>query len=262
MSDIIIDFYETFPLPKQIVINPTEDKEILEEYLKVPVITPVKGDIKKILNMSNQNAEVILNEKIELIKKDESEKEKAISSLQELLGIPSVNRIELFDNSHLFGTYYVGGMVVFENFTPKRNEYRKFKISTDVKDDLSAMKEVIYRRYYRVLLENLAKPDLIIVDGGELQINAVKEVLSSLNLAIPLMGLKKDEHHHTNVIVTETLEEKPLPKDNKLFLYLTKMQDEVHRYAITYHRSIKSKGSMASILENISGIGEKDENSF
>lgn len=253
----IIDFYETFPLPKQIVINPTEDKEILEEYLKVPVITPVKGDIKKILNMSNQNAEVILNEKIELIKKDESEKEKAISSLQELLGIPSVNRIELFDNSHLFGTYYVGGMVVFENFTPKRNEYRKFKISTDVKDDLSAMKEVIYRRYYRVLLENLPKPDLIIVDGGELQINAVKEVLSSLNLAIPLMGLKKDEHHHTNVIVTETLEEKPLPKDNKLFLYLTKMQDEVHRYAITYHRSIKSKGSMASILENISGIGEK-----
>ena len=187
----IIDFYETFPLPKQIVINPTEDKEILEEYLKVPVITPVKGDIKKILNMSNQNAEVILNEKIELIKKDESEKEKAISSLQELLGIPSVNRIELFDNSHLFGTYYVGGMVVFENFTPKRNEYRKFKISTDVKDDLSAMKEVIYRRYYRVLLENLPKPDLIIVDGGELQINAVKEVLSSLNLAIPLMGLKK-----------------------------------------------------------------------
>ena len=168
-----------------------------------------------------------------------------------------LNRIELFDNSHLFGTYYVGAMVVFEGFEPKKSEYRKYKISIDVKDDLSAMKEVIYRRYYRVLLDGLKKPDLIIVDGGELQVNATKEILDSLNLDIKVIGLKKDDHHRTNSIIDSNLDEIKLPKDNNLFLYLTKMQDEVHRYVITYHRNIKQKGGLSSILENVSGIGDK-----
>ncbi|MDD5979917.1 MAG: excinuclease ABC subunit C, partial [bacterium] len=167
------------------------------------------------------------------------------------------DRIELFDNSHLFGTFYVGGMVVYKNMEPARKEYRKYKISTDVKDDLSAMKEVIYRRYYKVLLEDLEKPDLIIVDGGELQVNATKEVLDSLNIPIKVIGLKKDDKHKTSVIVDSNNIEIPLPKDNNLFLYLTRMQDEVHHFAITYHRDIKTKGLISSILDNVSGIGDK-----
>ena len=253
----IIDFYEKFSIPKEIVINDINDYEVLNEYLDVNVLIPKKGDIKKILDMANLNAEIASKEKINLIKRNENEKNIAINSLKELLNLDELNRIELFDNSHLFGTYYVGAMVVFEGFEPKKSEYRKYKISIDVKDDLSAMKEVIYRRYYRVLLDGLKKPDLIIVDGGELQVNATKEILDSLNLDIKVIGLKKDDHHRTNSIIDSNLEEIKLPKDNNLFLYLTKMQDEVHRYVITYHRNIKQKGGLSSILENVSGIGDK-----
>ena len=250
----VIDFYE---LPKEIVVNDDFDKELISNYLNINVITPEKGNIKKILEMANNNASITLNNKIEELKKDKNVKEKITEELKNILNLEKLDRIELFDNSHLFGTFYVGGMVVYKNMEPARKEYRKYKISTDVKDDLSAMKEVIYRRYYKVLLEDLEKPDLIIVDGGELQVNATKEVLDSLNLPIKVIGLKKDDKHKTSVIVDSNNIEIPLPKDNNLFLYLTRMQDEVHRFAITYHRDIKTKGLISSILDNVSGIGDK-----
>ena len=253
----IIDFYDKFPLPKQIVINDIIDKSLLEEYLQIEVLIPKKGDVLKILNMANLNSEISSREKIELLKRNDEARYNAINLLKEKLNLDKLERIELFDNSHLFGTYYVGAMVVFDDFLPNKKEYRKYKISTENKDDLSAMKEVVYRRYYKVLLENLQKPDLIIVDGGPLQINAVKEIIDSLNINIKVIGLKKDDHHRTSSIVLDNNEEIILPKDNGLFLYLTKMQDEVHRFAISYHRDIKSKGSIESILENIEGIGEK-----
>ena len=147
-------------------------------------------------------------------------------------------------------------MVVFDHFLPNKNEYRKFKISTDVKDDLSAMKEVIYRRYFRVLMEEFTAPDLILVDGGELQISAAREIIDQLHLSIPIAGLKKNDQHKTNVLVNQDLEEIPLPKDSHLFLFLNRIQDEVHRYAISYHRNIKSKGALASLLDMAPGIGE------
>ncbi len=253
----VIDFYEKYELPKEIVVNDDFDKELISNYLNINVITPEKGNIKKILEMANNNASITLNNKIEELKKDKNIKEKIIEELKHILNLEKLDRIELFDNSHLFGTFYVGGMVVYKNMEPARKEYRKYKISTDVKDDLSAMKEVIYRRYYKVLLEDLEKPDLIIVDGGELQVNAAKEVLDSLNLPIKVIGLKKDDKHKTSVIVDSNNIEIPLPKDNNLFLYLTRMQDEVHRFAISYHRDIKTKGLISSILDNVSGIGEK-----
>ena len=253
----VIDFYEKYDLPKEIVVNDDFDSSLIANYFNINVIIPEKGNIKKILEMANNNANITLNNKLEELKKDKNVKEKITEELKNLLGLEKLDRIELFDNSHLFGTYYVGGMVVYKNMEPARKEYRKYKISVDVKDDLSAMKEVLYRRYYKVLLEDLEKPDLIIVDGGELQINAAKEIINSLGLSIKIIGLKKDDKHRTSVIVDDSLNEIPLPKDNNLFLYLTRMQDEVHRFAISYHRDIKTKGLISSILDNVSGIGEQ-----
>jgi len=260
MSDIygrfIIDFYDKFSLPKEIVVNPIIDTEVLSDYLKTNIFTPQKGDVKKILDMANLNAEIIWKEKIELIKRNENIRMNCIKELEHLLNMKEISRIELFDNSHLFGTYYVGGMVVFKDFLPSKNDYRKYKISTENKDDLSAMKEVVYRRYYRVLVEQTELPELIIVDGGKLQIDAVCQIVDTLGLNIRVVGLKKDSKHRTSALVDEDFNEIKI-ENNNLFLYLTKMQDEVHRYVITYHRNIKSKGMLDSLLENVEGIGEK-----
>ena len=164
--------------------------------------------------------------------------------------------MESFDNSHLFGTYYVGGMVVFEDFLPLKNEYRKFKVDVSVKDDLSAMREVVYRRYYRLLMENYVLPDLIVVDGGELQVKIVVDVIDELNLPINVIGLKKNEHHKTSTIISRDLSEISIDSHSNLFLYLANIQEEVHRYAITYHRNIKNKGMLSSVLDLVPGIGD------
>ena len=164
--------------------------------------------------------------------------------------------MESFDNSHLFGTYYVGGMVVFEDFLPKREEYRKFKIDINTKDDLSAMREVVYRRYYRLFMEEAKLPDLIVVDGGELQVRVVRDIIDELNLPINIIGLKKDSHHKTNTIIDRDLNEIKIDSHSNLFLYLANIQEEVHRFAITYHRNIKNKGMLSSVLELVPGIGE------
>ena len=251
----IIDFYEKYQLPKSIIVNDIIDNELLSDYLKCDVIIPKKGDIKKILDMANLNAEINSKEKIETIKKDKNIRTTLMNELKTKLKITSVSQIELFDNSHLFSTYYVGGMVCYTDFLPNKKMYRKYKISLDVKDDLSAMKEVIYRRYFKCLLEDLLLPDLIIVDGGETQIKVAKEVLESLKLNIKIIGLKKDDKHRTKYIIDDNYN--TIEVSSELFLYLTRMQDEVHRFAITYHRNIKSKGSLSSILLNVSGIGDK-----
>ena len=149
-------------------------------------------------------------------------------------------------------------MVVFKNGKPAKNEYRKYKISFDKNDDYGMMREVIYRRYQKALVEKTELPNLIIVDGGIGQINACKEILNDLNLAIKVCGLKKNDKHRTNDLVDgDTLELIDIPKDSNVFHYLTRMQDEVHRYTITYHRTVRSKGSIGSVLDNIPGIGAK-----
>ncbi len=257
LLNYIIHFYEKNNiLPKEIIVPEIIDSELLSSYLGIKVSIPQRGDIKKLLDLSCDNAKIALLERYENIQKDEQNRFEAERELQELLHLDKLTRIETFDNSHLFGTFYVAGMVVFDHFEPNRNEYRKFKIQTDVKDDLSAMKEVIYRRYFKVLMEEVVAPDLIIVDGGELQIEAAKEVLSSLHLSIPLCGLKKNDKHKTSVLVNSDLEEIEIDKDSNLFIFLNKIQEEVHRYAITYHRNMRSKGSLASLLDMAPGIGE------
>ena len=252
----IIDFYDKYPLPKKIIVNNINGVTDIEKILNTEVSIPIKGDIKKILNMSNVNAEISSKEKIEKTLKDDIIRYESIDNLKQILGLEKLERIELFDNSHLFGTYYVGAMVVFRDFLPDKNEYRKYKIDSHTKDDLTAMKEVIYRRYQKALMEKTELPDLIIVDGGPLQISATLEVINSLKLNIPIVGLKKDKSHRTSKLVLSNLQEIDIPNKN-LFVYLYKMQEEVHRFAITYHRNIKNKGMLQSILEDVPGIGEK-----
>ena len=255
--EYIIKFYEKGNvIPKEIYVNENVDTELLNKYLNTKVLIPQKGDIKKLLNLANENAKTLLFVKEEILKKDDSLRKNAIADLEKILKMKNVHRIEAFDNSHLFGTFYVGGMVVFDDFVPNKSLYRKFKITSEVKDDLSAMKEVIYRRYYKVLMENLEKPDLIIVDGGETQVKVAKEIVDSLNLDIRVIGLKKDDKHRTNVIVDSDLKTLDVDSKSNLFLFLTKIQDEVHNYAISYHRNIKAKGLFSSVLDMANGIGE------
>ena len=255
----IVYFYEKYDLPKKIIVNDAPNILSLEEVLKVPVLIPSRGDIKKILDMVNLNARVIAKEKLEKIRISEKIRIEAVNDLKEILNLSSLDRIELYDNSHLFGSYYVGAMVVFSNFLPLKNEYRKYKIDSKISDDLGAMKEVIYRRFYRALLEKQELPNLIIVDGGPLQINATVSVLDSLGLDICVVGLKKDDKHRTSKLVLSNLQEIEI-KNSNLFVYLYKMQEEVHRFAITYHRNIKNKGMLKSILDDVPGIGPKRRN--
>ena len=256
LLEYIIKFYEKNVLPKKIIIPGIIDGDLLSDYLNVKIEKREKGDIKKLLDLAYDNAKIYLEEKENELNHDEEKRNQALMELKELLHISHVSRMESFDNSHLFGTYYVGGMVVFEDFLPKKEEYRKFKIDINTKDDLTAMREVIYRRYYRLLMENGRLPDLIVIDGGVLQVKTVVDIIDSLKLPINVIGLKKDKHHKTNSIINQNLEEIKIDSHSNLFLYLANIQEEVHRFAITYHRTIKNKGMLASILEMVPGIGE------
>ena len=258
VTEYIIKYYDKGNIiPKEIYVPEEIDNTLLENYLNTKVLIPKKGDIKNLIELAKCNAKDVLNERIENIKKSDDRRINAIRDLEKALNMDRVFRIETFDNSHLFGTFYVAGMVVFDNFLPNKNLYRKFKITSDVKDDLSAMKEVIYRRYFKVLMEEEEAPDLIIVDGGELQINAAKEIIDSLGLKIRIIGLKKDDKHRTSTIIDEDLKEIKIDSKSDLFLFLTRIQDEVHEYAISYHRNIKTKGMFSSVLEGAPKIGEK-----
>jgi excinuclease ABC subunit C len=256
----ICSFYDKDNIkPKEILVPDIVDTKLIEEALNIDVITPKIGKKKELIDMANTNARISLEEKFELIKRDEERSNKANEELGNLLNIKNLSRIETFDNSHLFGTFSVSGMIVFIDGKPNKNEYRKYKITSDRVDDYHLMKEVIYRRYFRVLKDNLTKPDLIIVDGGISQVNASKEVLESLNFNIPVIGLKKSDKHKTNEILYEG---NIINIDNtsNLFHLLERIQDEVHRYTINYHKDIRSKGALESILDNIPGIGQKRRN--
>lgn len=253
----IANFYQkNFLLPKELLVPEIVDINLLESYLNIPVHAPIKGVKKELIEMANKNACITLNEQIELINKDVNKTTQANEELMKLLKLDKLDRIELFDNSHLFGTFSVSGMVVFIDGKPAKNEFRKFKIITDTNDEYSMMREVTYRRYFKVLKENLVQPDLIIVDGGLGQINIVREVINSLGLKIMVVGLKKNTKHTTsNLLAFEPLSELEIDRKSNLFYYLERMQDEVHNYTIAYHKQIRSKGSLESILDLVAGIG-------
>lgn len=256
ITEYLIKFYDKGILPHELVIPEELDKELLEDYFNIKVTQPQKGKLKNLVNLAKENAKEQMDLAEETLKRDDEERLNALNELKNLLGLEKLSRMESFDNSHLFGTFYVGGMVVFDDFLPNKDLYRKYKISTEVKDDLSAMKEVIYRRYFKTLMEESYKPDLIVMDGGQLQISVCKEIIDSLGLDIPIIGLVKDKSHRTSYIMNDKYEILEVSKDSKLFLFLTRIQEEVHRYAIAYHRNIKAKGALSSVLDVVPGIGE------
>jgi len=254
----IIKYYMKHEVPKEILINNDLNSSIIGELLNTKVLTPEKGKKKKLLEMAFMNAKINLENELKLILNEIFKTEDANNELKEILGLEKLDRIDLFDNSNLFGNFSVSGMVVFKNGRPAKKEYRKYKITVDKNDDFNTMKEVIYRRYYRALVDKTEFPDLIIVDGGINQINACKSVLEDLMLKIKVCGLKKNNKHRTNELIDgDSYNIIELDKTSNVFHYLTKMQDEVHRYTINYHRTIRSKGNIQSVLDNIEGIGDK-----
>jgi len=262
LTTFISKFYDKHTIkPKEVLVPDIIDKDLLKEVFNLNFITPKKGEKKKILDLAYDNASNYYNEQINFLIQDEEKTNDSLKELSNILKINNLSRIEIFDNSNLFGNFNVSGMVVFIDGKPAKNEYRKFKITNDVNDDYGTMKEVIYRRYFRVLKDNLKKPDLIIVDGGIGQLNIAREVIDSLGLNIPSIGLKKDDKHNTSTIVgLNPITEINIDKRSNLFFLLTRMQDEVHNFTINYHRQIRSKGSLSSILDNIEGIGEIRKN--
>lgn len=257
LNTYILNFYSKHEIPKEILVEGIMNSEILSELLNTKVYNPIKGKKKNLLDMAKTNAKISLEQELKIIERDEARTVDANSKLKEILGLDVLDRIDAFDNSNLFGSYAVSGMVVFINGKPAKNEYRKYKVSVDKNDDYNTMKEVIYRRYYRALVDNLTMPDLILVDGGENQIRAAKEILDALKLNIKVCGLKKDNHHKTSELIDgDTLEVIDLSKNTDVFHYLTRIQDEVHRFTITYHKTLRDKGTIASLLDNIDGIGK------
>ena len=258
LSNYLSNFYsKNVSSPKEVLVPDIIDTDSFEGVFGFKFSTPIKGDRKRILGLAYDNARIYYEEEMTHIKRDEDKIESALNELKEKLHLDKVSTIELFDNSNLFGNFNVSGMVVFKDGKPSKNDYRKFKITNDKNDDYGTMREVIYRRYFRVLKDNLERPDLIIVDGGLGQINVAREVINSLGMNIPVAGLKKDDKHSTNVLLgLEPIEEIIIDKRSDLFLLLTKMQTEVHNFTINYHKDIRSKGALSSILDNIDGIGE------
>ncbi|MFC7678260.1 excinuclease ABC subunit UvrC [Paenibacillus sp. GCM10028914] len=232
----------------------------LQEWIGVKVHVPQRGLKRQMVGMAAQNAKVSLDEKFRLIERDEERTTIAAANLGEVIGLDTLHRIEAFDNSNIQGTNPVSAMVVFIDGKPAKKEYRKYKIrSVQGPDDYGTMREVIRRRYERVLKENLPMPDLIVVDGGKGQISAAVDVLENeLGLFIPVCGLVKDAKHKTaQLMVGDPPEPVSLPRDSQEFYLLQRIQDEVHRFAISFHREQRGKSMVTSKLDAIPGVGEK-----
>ncbi len=250
-------YYNKHEIPKEVLINSDIDTKLLSNMLNIKFVTSTKGNKKKLLDLSYKNAKLNLENKLTMLKSEALKTSGSNKELSKLLGT-NIYRIDVFDNSNIFGTFNVSGMVVFKDGIPSKKDYRKYKITVDKNDDYNTMKEVIYRRYYRCLIEKSELPDLILVDGGKSQIHACIDTLNELHLNIKVCGLVKNDKHRTNDLMDgDTLNIYDIDKTSSLFHYLTRIQDEVHRYTINYHRTIRSKGSISSLLDNIEGIGAK-----
>ncbi|MBY0012488.1 excinuclease ABC subunit UvrC [Paenibacillus typhae] len=242
------------------MVDPAGGAAALQEWLGLKVLVPQRGLKKQMVGMACQNSRVALDEKFRLIERDEERTSGAAFSLGQSLGLESLNRIEAFDNSNIQGANPVSAMVVFIDGKPARKEYRKYKVRTvQGPDDYETMREVIRRRYERVLKEDLPQPDLIVVDGGKGQISSAIDILQNeLGLYIPVCGLVKDDKHKTaQLLIGDSAEPVPLARDSQEFYLLQRIQDEVHRFAITFHREQRGKSMVTSKLDSIPGIGEK-----
>ncbi|MDK3878923.1 excinuclease ABC subunit UvrC [Staphylococcus pseudintermedius] len=247
-------------LPKEVHIPKQLDVEMVHTVVDTNIVTPQRGQKKQLVDMANKNARISLENKFELIARDESRTVKAIEQLADAMGIQIPIRIEAFDNSNIQGVDPVSAMVSFVDGKPDKKGYRKYKIkSVEGPDDYKSMQEAVRRRYTRVLNEGLPLPDLIIVDGGKGHMSSVADVLENeLGLDIPIAGLAKNDKHQTSeLLYGETAQVVPLKKNSQAFYLLQLIQDEVHRFAITFHRQTRQKTGLRSILDQVEGIGPK-----
>lgn len=247
-------------VPKEVLIPDDIDSESVEALLQTKVLQPKRGEKKKLVDLAGKNARVALSEKFQLIERKEERTIGAVQKLGDAMNIPTPIRIEAFDNSNIQGSDPVSAMIVFIDGKPAKNEYRKYKIKTVVgPDDYASMREVIYRRYSRVLKEGLPFPDLVVIDGGKGQVDVARDVLENqLGLDIPIAGLAKNDKHKTSeLLFGPELSVVPLARNSPEFFLLQRIQDEVHRFAITFHRQLRSKNSFSSKLDGVEGLGPK-----
>ena len=247
-------------VPNEVLIPQDIDEEAVKALVDTKILKPQRGEKKQLVNLAIKNARVSLEQKFNLLEKSVEKTQGAIENLGRLLHIPTPVRIESFDNSNIMGTSPVSAMVVFVNGKPSKKDYRKYKIKTVVgPDDYASMREVIRRRYGRVQRESLTPPDLIVIDGGQGQVNIAKQVIQEeLGLDIPIAGLQKNDKHQTHeLLFGDPLEMVELSRNSQEFFLLQRIQDEVHRFAITFHRQLRSKNSFSSQLDGIDGLGPK-----
>lgn len=244
--------------PKEILLPESVDESMAEQLVQTKILIPKRGQKKDLVQLAEKNAKVSLHDKFALIERDEERTIRAVEKLGEAMGIYTPYRIESFDNSNIQGADPVSAMVVFINGKPDRKEYRKYKIKTvEGPDDYESMREVVRRRYSRVLKDGLPLPDLILIDGGKGQVEAAKDILEQeLGLEIPVAGLAKDEKHKTSqLLFGDPLAVVPLARNSQEFYLMQRVQDEVHRFAITFHRQLRGKSAFQSVLDEVSGIG-------
>ncbi|MDR5603781.1 excinuclease ABC subunit UvrC [Staphylococcus coagulans] len=247
-------------LPREVHVPSNLDTTMIGSVVDTKIVSPQRGQKKQLVDMANKNAHIALDNKFELIARDESRTVKAIEQLGDAMGIQTPIRIEAFDNSNIQGVDPVSAMVSFVDGKPDKKGYRKYKIkSVEGPDDYKSMQEAVRRRYTRVLNEGLPLPDLIIVDGGKGHMSSVASVLENeLGLDIPIAGLAKNDKHQTSeLLYGETAQVIPLKKNSQAFYLLQRIQDEVHRFAITFHRQTRQKTGMQSVLDQVEGIGPK-----
>lgn len=261
LASFILQFYnqKNRILPKEILVPETIDKEILADILQTPVRTPKRGAKRELLDLASQNAQLVLEEKFRLLELDDRKTTGAMKEVTDALGLPVGHRIEAFDHSHTQGSDLVSAMVCFVDGQPEKNDYRKYKLQTvDHADEAASTREVIYRRYSRLLKEKKPLPDLILMDGAEIQVQAAVDVLhNQLGLTIPVAGMVKNEHHKTADLLRQDGERIGLDPKSEGFYLLQRIQDEVHRFAVTFHRQVRSKNSLSFKLERIPGVGPK-----
>lgn len=253
----LIQYYQDHPAARELVLSSDVDISALQQVLDFPVFQPQKGYRQKLIDMCLENAKTQLNLKFNVVERQDKMTEEAVKQLSEIAGKP-MNRVELFDNSHISGTFTVASCVVYEDGYPDKKDYRLFKLHTG-NSDVDSMKEVVYRRYFRLLKDHGRMPDGILVDGGWIQIEAAKGIIDSLGLTdqIKIMGLVKNDKHSTNALMDSNGNTVDIDKNSGLFFLLTRMQDEVHRVAISYHRKLRDKAQTRSVLDEIDGIGPK-----
>ncbi len=253
----LIQYYQDHPSARELVLPSDMDISALQEVLDMPVFQPQRGYKTRLIEMCLENAKKQLELKFNTVERQDTMTDEAVAELNRLASHP-MNRVELFDNSHISGTFTVAACVVYEDGQPVKNDYRLYRLHTG-NSDVDSMKEVVYRRYFRLLKDEGRMPDGLIVDGGWTQIEAAKSILDSLGLSerIKLMGLVKDDHHNTNALMDTDGQVFEIDKSSGLFFLLTRMQDEVHRSAITYHRKLRAKAQTKSVLDEVEGIGPK-----